>query len=198
MVTRKGKAALAAGLAMSTVEARVPTSVPAPPPVSLGVEAMTELPEGKTVADRFFGLLADVNDWGDVSKEKIEKAMQFTLVPGRGKGSLSFLGHLRDGSSFFVNYYPASANDHPYLSLNVSLSKEQRQPFACPISFDSARQRFLAMGFKEAEVLNDIGSATALQYTRGMLTFNIDAITTSATETNGRKAELCLDSLTTI
>jgi type IV secretion system protein VirD4 len=197
MLTRKGKAAIAAGILLSTTAVAKPQAQPiAAKPVPPVGEAAPNLPEGRVVADRFLNLIGSLEGWGDLAKEKIESAMGYKLVPGDNGKYWNRVGEMRDGSHFSVTYYPATLRAHPTLALNVSPPKPEGVFRQCPILFDDVRQKFLALGFAEDSIRTDIGSSIGLVYSRGELSFSLDAITTSPID-KGEKPVLCLSTLLT-
>ena len=197
MLSRKGKAAVAAGILMSTAMAGKSVAQPLDgESTPFASEQATNLPEGHVVADRFLGLIGSLRGWSDLTQEKLERAMGSKFAQ-RGNGKYSnYVGEMRDGSHVTVTYYPATPRQGPTLALTISAPKPDGIFRRCPIRFEDVRQKFLALGFAEGSILTDIGSSLGLEYSRGDMSFSIDAVTTSPIN-NGERPVLCLSTLLT-
>jgi type IV secretion system protein VirD4 len=83
MLSRKGKAAVAAGILMSTAMAGKSVAQPLDgESTPFASEQATNLPEGHVVADRFLGLIGSLGGWSDLTQEKLERAMGFKFAQG--------------------------------------------------------------------------------------------------------------------
>lgn len=123
----------------------------------------------KQAADRFLGLVSGLNGTADLTRERIEQALQVSLVKG-GAGEIYSSPDLGGGWTYGIERFLPRGTIKMGISFGFYNAHQEADPSpVCVLDLDGVRSTLTSHGFVESRTLGEVGDVVSWNFQKNDL-----------------------------